>query len=548
MEEPFKVGNDIYSLKIQLNSTDKMLFTLKKTNQVDLIYYKKELQYEELMNIFKLSNTYSSAEKILEFLKKAKIHNKIKIIIENDKAKLILYREVDFEEKEFAFEFEESIMADQELNKKIFKEIKEIREKMDKNEKEFKEEIKKKNEEINQLKQEIKKLNENKLDEKNEITLILKVDEEDITKKEIHFLNGFNDIDHSNNNEINGENIDVYINNEKVDFINFIRPESIGYIKVKLVFKKLLTDCSFMFTGCENIVRINFQDFNAKKITSMKYMFSGCINLEKLDLSSLNTINVKDMEGLFGECNNKTFGKHSKKHRDGCKKLKFLKMCKTENVTNMSYMFSGCERLKCFDGTLFDTSNVTNMSAMFYNFKYGYNNYKIFFDSPLFITDKVTNMSHMFHNCSKLGYNDYNDLIKTFNTKNVTDMSFMFQGCDISCLDLKSFNTEKVTNMSGMFYDCQKLSHFNDISFLNTLNTKNVTNMSYMFYNCKSLCYNDLCNLDISNCKGPNSVKSIFYGCINNNSSYNSSYYYDFSGTSFSIFDKNILFNSSGLY
>ena len=542
MEEPFKVGNDIYSLKIQLNSTDKMLFTLKKTNQVDLIYYKKELQYEELMNIFKLSNTYSSTEKILEFLKKAKIHNKIKIIIENDKAKLILYREVDFEEKEFAFEFEESIMADQELNKKIFKEIKEIREKMDKNEKEFKEEIKKKNEEINQLKQEIKKLNENKLDEKNEITLILKVDEEDITKKEIHFLNGFNDIDHSNNNEINGENIDVYINNEKVDFINFIRPESIGYIKVKLVFKKLLTDCSFMFTGCENIVRINFQDFNAKKITSMKYMFSGCINLEKLDLSSLNTINVKDMEGLFGECNNKTFGKHSKKHRDGCKELKFLKMCKTENVTNMSYMFSGCERLECFDGTLFDTSNVTNMSAMFYNFKYEYNNYTIFFDSPLFITDKVTNMSHMFHNCSNLYKNDS---LKTFNTKNVTDMSFMFQGCDISCLDLKSFNTEKVTNMSGMFYDCQNLYYFNDISFLNT---KNVTNMSYMFYNCKSLCYNGLCNLDISNCKGPNSVKSIFYGCRDKNSSYDSSPNYDFSGTSFSIFDKNILINSSGLY
>ena len=545
MEEPFKVGNDIYSLKIQLNSTDKMLFTLKKTNQVDLIYYKKELQYEELMNIFKLSNIYSSTEKILEFLKKAKIHNKIKIIIENDKAKLILYREVDFEEKEFAFEFEESIIADQELNKKIFKEIKEIREKMDKNEKEFKEEIKKKNEEINQLKQEIKKLNENKLDEKNEITLILKVDERDITKKEIHFLNGFNDIDHSNNNEINGENIDVYINNEKVDFINFIRPESRGYIKVKLVFKKLLTDCSFMFTGCENIVRINFQDFNAKKITSMKYMFSGCINLKKLDLSSLNTINVKDMEGLFGECNNKTFGKHSKKHRDGCKGLKFLKMCKTENVTNMSYMFSGCEKLYCFDGTLFDTSNVTNMSAMFYNFKFNFNEGQGYFvDCPLFITDKVTNMSHMFHNCSN--FNE-NYLLKTFKTKNVTDMSFMFQGCDISGFNLNIiFNTEKVTNMSGMFYDCQNLSYYNDISFLNTLNTKNVTNMSYMFYNCKSLCYNDLCNLDISNCKGPNSVKSIFYGCRDKNSSYSPNY--DFSGTSFSIFDKNILINSSGLY
>lgn len=37
----------------------------------------------------------------------------------------------------------------------------------------------------------------------------------------------------------------------------------------------------------------------------------------------------------------------------------------TQNVTNMSYMFSGCSSLKSIDVSHFDTSNVTNMSYMF---------------------------------------------------------------------------------------------------------------------------------------------------------------------------------------
>ena len=37
----------------------------------------------------------------------------------------------------------------------------------------------------------------------------------------------------------------------------------------------------------------------------------------------------------------------------------------TNNVTNMSFMFSGCSSLNSIDLSEFNTNNVTNMSLMF---------------------------------------------------------------------------------------------------------------------------------------------------------------------------------------
>ena len=72
----------------------------------------------------------SNTEEILNTLKKAYRRNKIKIIIEKDKTKLALSKEVNFEDVDFSFEFEQSIMADQELTKNIIKDIQEIKEKI----------------------------------------------------------------------------------------------------------------------------------------------------------------------------------------------------------------------------------------------------------------------------------------------------------------------------------------------------------------------------------------------------------------------------------
>ena len=68
-----------------------------------------------------------------------------------------------------------------------------------------------------------------------------------------------------------------------------------------------------------------------------------------------------------------------------------------------------------------------------------------------FNTDNVTNMSSMFSACSSLKELNLNNL----NTNNVTDMSGMFYECSsLKELNLSNFNTNNVTNMRAMFYGC----------------------------------------------------------------------------------------------
>ena len=122
----------------------------------------------------------------------------------------------------------------------------------------------------------------------------------------------------------------------------------------------------------------------------------------------------------------------------------------TEEVTNMSGMFSGCSGLTSLDLSLFNT-------------------------------DKVTNMSCMFNYCLGLTSLD----LSLFNTAKVTDMSGMFSICkSLSSLDLSSFNTAKVTDMSNMFDTCESLT---TIYASDDFKIGDDTNGLYMFYNCTNL-------------------------------------------------------------
>lgn len=89
----------------------------------------------------------------------------------------------------------------------------------------------------------------------------------------------------------------------------------------------------------------------------------------------------------------------------------------TKNITNMSYMFSGCKLLTSLDLSKFDTS-------------------------------KVTSMSSMFDGCSSLTSLD----LSNFKTSNVTNMGFMFSGCSsLATIDLCNFEINNVTKFASMF-------------------------------------------------------------------------------------------------
>ena len=95
----------------------------------------------------------------------------------------------------------------------------------------------------------------------------------------------------------------------------------------------------------------------------------------------------------------------------------------------------------------------------------------------------ISNMSYMFYGCESLiSLPD----ISNWNTNNVNNMSYMFSNCKslTSLPDISNWNTSNVTNMSSIFFYSYSLISLPHVS---NWNTSNVINMSHMFYNCNSL-------------------------------------------------------------
>ena len=171
-----------------------------------------------------------------------------------------------------------------------------------------------------------------------------------------------------------------------------------------------------------------------------------------------------------------------------CPKLKELdlSLLNTNKANNMSYMFSGCSALKGLDLSLFNTSKVISMESMFS----GCNGIKEL-NLLTFNTNEVTNMKGMFGGCT--GIKELN--LSSFNTKKVNDMSFMFGGChELEELYLSSFNTSQVTSMQYMFNNCTELEHLN----LSSFNTSQVTDMNNMFSYCTKLEHLNLSSFNTS--------------------------------------------------
>ena len=158
------------------------------------------------------------------------------------------------------------------------------------------------------------------------------------------------------------------------------------------------------------------------------------------------------------------------------------------NITNMSYMFDGCDQIQILpDISKWDTSKVTNISCMFA----GCSLITSLPDISNWNISNVENMSGIFNSCCKLS--------------NIPDIS--------------KWNTKNVINMNSLFNSCQSLLSLPDIS---KWNTSNVINMNYMFFGCKSLLsLPDIFKWDNSSLKV---CKGMFYQCKSNlkiNSKYN---------------------------
>ena len=201
-----------------------------------------------------------------------------------------------------------------------------------------------------------------------------------------------------------------------------------------------------MFQSCFKLEFIDVSSFDTSNVEIMNFMFVDCFKLKGIKgINKLNTKKVTNMTGMF----------------ENCPSLKYLNLenFDTSNVTNMSYMFNKCKKLKEIKGmNKFNTINLTTTYAMF---QFCTEIEKI--DLSGFDTSNVTNMSYMFNKCKKLkeikGLN-------TFITKNVKDMARMFNECsELENLVLTSFETPNVTNFSSMFNKCNNLKYLNLLNF-----------------------------------------------------------------------------------
>ena len=129
---------------------------------------------------------------------------------------------------------------------------------------------------------------------------------------------------------------------------------------------------------------------------------------------------------------------------------------------------------------VFDKSFKTYAPTSLYGFFRGLTKLETIKDLKYLNTEQVTNMSYMFSDCSALTSLD----LSNFNTAIVTNMSYMFFNCaNLSSLDLSNFNTAIVSDMSLMFGSCSTLSSLD----LSNFYTKEVRDMSYMFSRCSAL-------------------------------------------------------------
>ena len=280
-----------------------------------------------------------------------------------------------------------------------------------------------------------------------------------------------------------------------------------------------------------NIKKVVFDaSFANARPTSCDSWFFGCPNLTTIEgIEYFNTENVTNMRYMF----------------DGCESLKSLDLTNfnTENVTDMYYMFAYCKSLESLDLTNFNTAKVTNMKGMFCVCS----NLNTIYASDKFVTDQITEGScmftdclnlkdytsskedHTYANCGPTGYFTYGSGYAMFDDATGT-LTFSYKGFKPEgAYELNegentpkwisknsyvkkvvfdaSFANARPTSCFSWFRGCENLTTIEGIEYLNT---ENVENMSFMFRDCYAL---ESLALSSFNTAKVTSMSHMFYIC-----------------------------------
>ena len=258
-----------------------------------------------------------------------------------------------------------------------------------------------------------------------------------------------------------------------------------GLHNVTFHFKKKLNSLDNFFKNMRNLKEADFSKLEAENIESMANLFENCVNLTKVTFDN-KTPKLKNLNNMFYNCINLTnlnlsnfyFESlvSSERMFDSCTALKeiiFNNETRTNNLKDMSYMFSHCKSLE-------------------------------YIDTEIFNVDKVTDLNFTFHFCESLREID----LSHFETNNLESMKGTFANCyELEKIDISYFNTTKVKTISYIFSNCVKLT---SVLVLN-IDTRQLIDARYAFNNCTSLSQLDLSLQDFSSVKY---LDGMFLDCL----------------------------------
>ena len=229
--------------------------------------------------------------------------------------------------------------------------------------------------------------------------------------------------------QINDITIPVLYNNinnnysyetDKIYEFNWIFKKEGEYI-VKIIFKKPLAYCNYLFEDCKYITCIDCSHFDCSEIRECCNMFSGCSSLKKIIFGKLDFSLTTNFSYMFYNCS----------------ELKELDIScfNTKNARYFNYLFSGCQKLQKVDISNFNTSSCEQIDYMFY----GCTSIKEI-DMIKWDMKNLTSMNYLFYGCSSLtkikmsmNFKDPSKLSKSYIFDGISDSGEFFYIKKMKC-------------------------------------------------------------------------------------------------------------------
>ena len=104
------------------------------------------------------------------------------------------------------------------------------------------------------------------------------------------------------NGNINANQVDIYLNDVKIDFYNYVEFPKEGEYNIRYNFKQRLSNINRLFYQCTALVAVDLSHFDFSYIVSMYNTFREAKQLTVVDFSNCDVTKVNNMGGLFQGC------------------------------------------------------------------------------------------------------------------------------------------------------------------------------------------------------------------------------------------------------